>query len=158
MPKTEAAQRLGVAMRGRNYSALAQLLLMEQLLALLFFALAAAVGVQLFAAAHDLANQSRDLDRGVLAAENGAECFKAAGGDLQQAAALLDDSARVVDGVLVCAYDSAWQPIAAGSPAYLLEITARPLTYGAIGGLVRVLDSGGGEIFCLDVAARGVAL
>lgn len=60
----------------------APLLLMEQLLMVLVFALAAAVCVQAFVLSDRLSKDSEALDHAVVAAENAAEAWKHAEGDL----------------------------------------------------------------------------
>ena len=60
----------------------APLMLMEQLLMVLVFALAAAVCVQAFALSDRLSKDSEALDHAVVVAENAAEAWKHAGGNL----------------------------------------------------------------------------
>lgn len=67
----------------------ASLVLMEQLVMILIFALAAGVCLQLFAAADGVARETEQLDRAVVLAQNGAEAVKTCGGDLAAAEALL---------------------------------------------------------------------
>ena len=69
------------------------LFLMELILAILFFSVASAVCVQLFARAHTASEQSAALNRAVLAAESAAEAFKGAA-DLDEAARLTGAHAR----------------------------------------------------------------
>ena len=68
------------------------LFLLECILALLFFSLAAAVCAQLFGKAFSLQQETKDLDRGTLLAQSAAEAFRSCGGDLEDTAALLHTS------------------------------------------------------------------
>ena len=61
------------------------LFLLELLIVLLIFALSAAVCVRLFVSARLTASESRALNHAVLLCESGAECFKAANGDIAKA-------------------------------------------------------------------------
>ncbi|MCL2633365.1 MAG: hypothetical protein FWD34_02500 [Oscillospiraceae bacterium] len=64
------------------------LLLIEMIIVILFFALAAAGCVTLFAQAYSDGNYSRELTSAVIQAQNIAEFFKASGGDLDKTAEL----------------------------------------------------------------------
>lgn len=90
------------------------LVLIEMLIALMFFSLAAAVCLQLFAGARQTNEQSADLNMAVICGQNIAECFKAANGDLDKTAALLGASAD--DGQLRLCYDENWDLISGSSP------------------------------------------
>lgn len=68
----------------------AALTLLELLVMVLVFALAAAVCLQCFAEAALIRRETACLDRAVILAQNGAEILKAGSGDLEKAAALLD--------------------------------------------------------------------
>lgn len=67
----------------------ASLTLMELLVMVLVFSLAAALCLQCFAAAALLRRETARLDRAVLLAQNGAEIVKAAGGDPEATESLL---------------------------------------------------------------------
>ncbi len=66
------------------------LVLMEQLIMVLVFALAAALCVGIFARADQTAEDTRFRDDAVVLAQNGAEVIKACGGDLETAARILE--------------------------------------------------------------------
>ena len=72
------------------------LVLMEQLVMILVFALAAAICLQLFVGADRISRQTRQRDRAVEMASNGAEIVKAAKGELSTVAAML--SGTLTDG------------------------------------------------------------
>jgi len=71
------------------------LLLPELIIATLFFAIAAAACVGLFAEAYTDINKSRDLTAAIIEAQNAAECFKAADGDLTKTAEFLVEAVRL---------------------------------------------------------------
>lgn len=73
----------------------ASLLLMEQLVMLLVFALAAALCLQVFAKAEVISAETARKDQAVVLARNAAELLKATGGDIQAAQALGADGYRV---------------------------------------------------------------
>lgn len=64
----------------------APLLLMEQAVMLLVFALAAALCLQAFVRSDEASRRSEDRDRAALLCQNAAEAIRHAGGDLEQAA------------------------------------------------------------------------
>lgn len=92
------------------------LFLMELILAILFFSVASAVCVQLFARAHTASEQSAALNRAVLAAESAAESFKGAD-DLDEAVRLMGVRAGDTPGVLTAWYDRRGTPAPSGTPA-----------------------------------------
>ncbi len=86
--------------------------LTEQILAILFFALTAAVCVQLFVGSSNMSDDSGDLNYALMVAQNGAEAFKASHGDMEQTANILDDdnsyNADSDSGSIVISYDKNW--------------------------------------------------
>ncbi len=82
------------------------LFLFELIFAILFFALASAVCVRLFAEAHLTSLHSRDLSQALTEAQSAAECFKASPDDLRQLASLL--GARQEGDTLVLDYGHDW--------------------------------------------------
>lgn len=97
------------------------LFLMELILAILFFSVASAVCVQLFARAHTASEQSAALNRSVLAAESAAEAFKGAA-DIDEAVRLMGVCAGDAPGVLTAWYDRAWNPCAGQDARYRLDV------------------------------------
>jgi len=73
----------------------ASLLLMEQLVMILVFAVAAGMCLQLFAAAEGICVETARRDRAVVLARNAAELLKATEGDLEAAEALGADGYRI---------------------------------------------------------------
>ena len=66
----------------------ASLLLMEQLVMILVFSLAAALCLQAFAKAAEISGETARTDRAVVLAQNAAELLKASGGEAARAEAL----------------------------------------------------------------------
>lgn len=65
------------------------LFLMELIIAILFFSLAAAICIQLFVKSHTISERSIALNHSILLAQNTAEIFYATDGDLTEMASLL---------------------------------------------------------------------
>lgn len=72
----------------------ASLVLMEQLIMLLVFALAATACLGIFSAARNIGLSAKRQDDAVLLAQNGAEILKSTAGNLEQTAALLGGTLR----------------------------------------------------------------
>ncbi len=84
------------------------------------FTLCAAVCVGLFIRAEILSRSDEDLVRAVAEARSVSECFKAAGGDLEETAALT--GGRVEGGNLTVYYDSNWNK-EGGTAFFVLRLT-----------------------------------
>ena len=139
------------------------LFLIEQLIAILFFALAAAVCVQLFVNSHAISQENSDLNYALILAQNGAEAFKAANGDLEYAAQLLENDAHgFVNGKSISmSYNSDWQQCESIDAAYIMEISAEEITStGLCTGVVAVIAADAEDIsepiYKLEVVARRV--
>lgn len=68
------------------------LFLMEMIIVILFFSICAAICVSAFAKARVTADSSKSLNDAVIQTSNTAEAYKAAGGDLQKTAELIDSA------------------------------------------------------------------
>ena len=106
----------------------APLALMEQIVMLLVFALAAALCLQLFVFASRISRRCEARDRAALSVQNTAEVLKAHGGDAQACEALLGGCA---DGeAWQISYDETWTETAAEA-AYIVRVaplkTEQPL-------------------------------
>ena len=131
------------------------LVLMEQLLMVLVFAIAAAFCLQAFALSQRLSHQFTRTDRASAAAQSAAETLKSCGGDGEAAARLLNGS---WDGrQLSVLYDENWTPVAADG-AY--QLTAQPASSTRIPGLgeaeIAVSSAGGELLFSLSTAWQEV--
>lgn len=71
----------------------ASLVLMEQLIMILVFALTAALCLQVFVRADDISRETALQDQAVVLAQNGAETLKACQGDMAEAVRLLGGEA-----------------------------------------------------------------
>ena len=141
------------------------LTLMEQLVMILVFALAAALCLQVFVFAGRVSARSEQTDHAVLVCQNAAETLKAAGRTASGADAALEQAAQLLggtlsQGVLNVYYDENWEQTEHESNcAYLLRAQALP---AAVTGLcradVRVEPAGGADpLFSLTVAWQEVS-
>ena len=97
----------------------------ELLIAVGVFSLCAAICVGLIVRAEVMSRDSADLHRAVTEARSAAECYKAAGGELEETARLT--GGEVTAGALFVEYDERWNKLGAGS-AGTFELTVRPAT------------------------------
>ena len=86
------------------------LLLTELLIAVMFFSLASAICLRLFVAAHQSSERSAELSRAVIEAQNMAETFKAANGNIGRTAELLGIEPSYINssGHLYLTFDANW--------------------------------------------------
>jgi len=89
----------------------APLALMEQMVMLLVFALAAALCLQAFAKSDQLSKKGGERDRAAVLCQSAAEIISHTGGDFVQAADLLDAASGDKDSFLIF-YGSDWEPSA----------------------------------------------
>ena len=106
----------------------APLMLMEQMIMLLVFALAAALCLQAFVKSEQLSSRSENRDRAVTIAQTAAETIRHCGGDmgnaLEEAAEILGGTSE--QGVLVLDYDMDWNPSQGAMPGYRLMANGVP--------------------------------
>lgn len=100
----------------------APLTMMEQVIMLLVFALAAALCLQAFAAADSQSKALSARDRAAMEAQTAAELLKHTGGDYAQAAELLGGDTK--NGSLVLSFNESWNP--ADAPEIVYQLTALP--------------------------------
>lgn len=132
----------------KGSSSRSRLLLMELILNLLLFAIAAVVCLQLFAQAHLKSQQSQDLALATLQLQTVAEGFKATGADLT---ALQAQVGGTLSGqVLRLSYDESWQPTG-GPAAYTLTLTASEDAQGMVTGDLSAARSDGQTLLGLTV-------
>lgn len=96
------------------------LFLMELIIVLFFFALCAAVCVNIFIKAKLISNQSYELNKSIIASQNAAECFKAANANINTLAEFLHGTAE--GDVVKIGYDKNWQNINMSNAVYLMNI------------------------------------
>lgn len=98
----------------------APLLLMEQMVMLLVFALAAALCLQAFVKSDGLSDRSERRDRAITVAQTAAETVRHCKGRMPEAAALLGTE-RFDDTSLTVDYDDGWD-LADGTTRYTLGV------------------------------------
>ena len=94
----------------------APLALMEQLIMLLVFSLAAALCLQVFVLSDHLSRSNEVRDRAVTAVQNAAETLKVCQGDVDACVRL--SGGTVEEGQWQIAYDEDWQQVSVGLAAY----------------------------------------
>lgn len=121
--------------------------LMEQLMMLLVFALAAAICVATFAHAHTINSLAEDLDTAVILCRNAAEVIKATNGDEEKTAKVLDGS---LDGdtIRVC-YDNALNVNCQGRYALTIQLAG---TRDLIGYADVAVSCEGSTVYSITVA------
>lgn len=128
----------------------APLALMEQMVMLLVFALAAALCLQAFVKSDQISLKSEARSNAALAAQNTAEIIRHSGGTLEHA--LIEAAERqggryskddaTTGGKLIISYDEEWKPVEEG--IYLLTVQGIPVEEeGLCKVLVQVADSSG---------------
>lgn len=128
------------------------LVLMEQMIMLLVFALAAALCLQAFVKSDQLSQASEAQDRALQAAQNAAEVVRACGGDMERAASLLEAQHHDGDSLQID-YDASWR-LAEDTMRYTLGVA---LQTGSVPGLGQAQiwvrdESGEEELLRFDVA------
>ena len=107
----------------------APLVLMEQVIMVLVFALAAAVCVRMFALSEQISKASAEQNQATLAAQNAAEIMKNCRGDGEKAASLGGGTWTTgdtdSDGVWEINYDANWTRTESSS-VYCLKTTIQP--------------------------------
>ena len=152
----------------RNKSALSGsgLFLIELLFGLMIFALTAAICLEIFVGSHQISNESSKLNHAVIKAQSGAECFKAAHGDLGETAMLLNGYLVEESDTVWQYFDSDWNAVfgiqrdSDGKPVnadYTLEVRRLSTQARYTSAEVVVNDVSGNLIFSIPVAAWEVA-
>lgn len=130
----------------------APLALMEQVVMVLVFALAAALCLQVFVFSAQASRRNEAIDHAVLEAQNAAEALKSGYDDyfVQRQAALNGNAGYAI------AYDGTWQTVPAGSAdtAYQLTTDIQSESEYLWSGEVAVYTTEGEELFRLPVAGQ----
>lgn len=93
------------------------LFLMELLLAILFFSIASAVCIRMFVRAHTVSAQTIDTNKAIVQAQNLAEAWLSADGDLNEVASLLPGASLeeiYPPRCLTLAFDADWNVVELG--------------------------------------------
>lgn len=97
----------------------------ELLIAVGVFSLCAAICVGLFVRSEVMSQDSADLNRAVSEARSAAECFKAAGGDLERTAQLT--GGQMMGDTVCISYDEGWEKLdGGGESAFDVVLSLRP--------------------------------
>lgn len=107
----------------KNYHAhKSSLFLMELIIAIVFFALASAVCLQLFVKSHQINRQTEELHQAVNLAVSAAEVFRQSDGSPEEIQALLPELSPVEDGFLASFYDADFSPCGNTGAVYQLQL------------------------------------
>lgn len=131
----------------------APLAMMEQIVMLLVFALAAALCLRAFVTSDELSRDSEARDRAAVLCQNAAEAVRGAGGDLEKAAERLGAAHTEEGGALSIRYNGDWTSSDSSDWTYSLWI--RPVDSGVDGlgkASVSVTGEDGGTLFELNIA------
>lgn len=130
----------------------APLPLMEQIVMLLVFSLAAAVCVQAFVLSDRVSRRNASLDQAVLKAETVAETYKSCRGDVSLAEAQL--GGREEGGVWTTCWDGDWKPAEESGAAYRITVSPENSDSALLGrALVTAAPAGGGDpVFTVEIA------
>lgn len=102
----------------------APLALMEQLVMLLVFALAAALCLQAFVLSDQMSGRCEERDRAVTAVQNAAEALKSCGGDLDAGVRILGGTSA--GGQWQIGYDAGWKQTAVDQAVYQVLVVLKP--------------------------------
>lgn len=112
-------------MRERIKPTRSGLFAIELLIAVGVFSLCAAICVGLFVRSEVMSQDSADLNRAVSEARSAAECFKAAGGDLERTAQLT--GGQMMGDTVCVSYDEGWEKLdGGGESAFDVVLSLRP--------------------------------
>lgn len=134
----------------------APLIMMEQMVMILVFALAAALCLQAFVLSDQVSEKGQARDKAVVLCQNAAEVLQASGGDMAAAATLLGGGAYEEDSLMID-YDKDWER-AQGSMRYTLGASRLESGVPGLGSAaVWVRDEAGDEeLFRLNVSWQEV--
>ena len=121
----------------------APLALMEQLVMLLVFALAAALCLQMFALSHRLSENSERLDHAVMAVQNAAETVKLCSGDPGSYPELLGGMGD--DRQWQIGFDSEWKPAPLETAQYRILIQPETVSQPLLGSAQITAQTSEGE-------------
>ena len=140
-----------------NNRSRASLFLMEQLVVILVFAICAAACVRIFVGSYLMAGESRDRKNALLLAENIAESFKAAAGDLIVLQDILQAEGSFGEMEFTLYYNSKLEPVVASRTTYIISLKILPSRDQITGLHIRQLEvrnTEGMELISFPVAAR----
>lgn len=119
------------------------LFLMEMIVTILFFSLAAAVCVKCFVSAHMMGKETYELNHAIAIATGYAEGMRGTDGDIDSIMAVFPDAVKGDDSYIMLFYDDQFNPCDADDAVYAGDVTLEP--NGAIQNMtvkiIRVEDS-----------------
>ena len=137
------------------------LFLIEQLIVIAVFAICAVACISILTSAYFTAGDSAATSQAILAAESGAEVFKATGGDFEELVNILGGIGEIAGSgntVITIYYNDAWQACTQGNASYVLSfaIDAPRVSRGIslYSGELTVEKITGEELVSFPVAAR----
>lgn len=145
-------------MRKQSSLSSAGMFLTELLIAILVFAVASAICVRIFVTASFIASDSSELNRAVIMAQNGAECFKAANGDLAEAAILLGAGIPDGDAPVMLFLDDQWQTVSEPEATYIVTVSRVSRQVDCVNGQVSIDNLDGEQLYSIPVSVMEVAL
>lgn len=132
------------------------LVLMEQMVMLLVFALAAALCLQVFVRSDNISKDEQSLCRAAFLCQSSAEVIRSCGGDtdsaLAEAAEKLD--CRFENGVLSMELDEEWNPVSGGGCR--LRAAGVPCETAGLNTVLVTAERGGETVFEIEVAWQEV--
>lgn len=131
------------------------LFLMEMIIAILFFSLASAVCIHLFAKSHLLSTQTVNRNHAVIQAQNLAESYLSLEGDIAAIQDLFFPSEQIDETTLRLAFDSSWNLCSAeNGVCFLAELASTPAgENGIMEAVITVYESSAPEspVYTLSV-------
>lgn len=134
------------------------LFLTELLISLLFFSLASAVCIRLFAKSHLISRDTINQNNAIVQAQNLAETWLATEGNMQEINRLLEQGILSEDGLRIrLLFDEDWAPLSGNSEAessYVAELlsSASASEDGLLHATVSVYENQGNVIYSLELA------
>ncbi len=122
------------------------LFLIELIIAILFFAFASAICIQLFARAQLLSRRSAAMDTAMLQMESCAEIYTATGGDFDAVLNYLGASS-VPEDTLTLYYNNTFTPCEESGAFYILTITHQVEAIGLTSIYITAVEQGGPLLF-----------
>lgn len=133
----------------------APLSLMEQLIMLVVFALAAALCLQVFVLSSKVSRSSETKSHAVTAVQNAAEVTKSCRGDFEKLSAILGGSGD--DRRWQLSFDENWQPATSANACYVVNIIPASTELPTLGSAEISAHGEDGTLFSLTVCWQEVA-
>lgn len=109
-------------------SARTGLFLIELIVAILFFSIASAICIQLFAKAHIVSTNSKNLTEALTQVQTVAETFKASDGTIENLQELLDNSQSTATDEITLLFNSKWDTSGKDDAKFELKVKIDPKT------------------------------